>query len=108
MTLLRGTPYRTVIVNDTIYEWELHEQTNVGLTRLQVLKPQVKESNNNDESTGKSNSFEVKIMDDEAYRVLIRNLQLKQQLSFTRPQLIKHGRIIIEYDQNQRYVDVVI
>jgi hypothetical protein len=103
MTLLKGTPYRTVIVNDTIYEWELHEQTNVGLTRLQVLKqkPQVKGSNINDEPTGKSNSFEVKIMDDEAYRVLIRNLQLKQQLSFTRPQLIKHGQIFIEYDENQ-------
>jgi len=110
MTLLKWTPYKTAIVNDTIYEWELHEQTNVGLRRLQVLKqkPEVEESNINDEPTGKSNSFVVKIMDDEAYRVRIRNLQLNKQLSFTRRRLIKHKQIIIQYDAKQRYVDVVI
>jgi len=110
MTLLKGTPYNTVVVNDTIYEWELREQTKFRLIRLQVLKPkpQVKEGDINDEPTGKSNSFEVKIMDDEAYTVLIGNHQLMRQLSFTRPQLIKHEQIIIQYDEKQRYVDVVI
>jgi len=71
-------------------------------------KPQVKEGNINDEPTGKSNSFEVKIMDDEAYIVLIRNHQLKQQVSLNRPQLIRHEQIIIQYDEKQRYVNVVI
>ncbi|KAH9546284.1 hypothetical protein CY35_12G087300 [Sphagnum magellanicum] len=103
MTLLKGTPYNTVVVNDTIYEWELREQTKFRLIRLQVLKPkpQVKEGDINDEPTGKSNSFEVKIMDDEAYTVLIGNHQLMRQLSFTRPQLIKHEQIIIQYDEKQ-------
>ncbi len=108
--LRKGTPCKTVVVNDTIYEWKLHEQINVSLKRFQVLKPkpQVKEGNINDEPTGKSNSFEVKIMDDEAYIVLIRNHQLKQQVSLNRPQLIRHEQIIIQYDEKQRYVDVVI
>jgi hypothetical protein len=110
MIFQKGTPYKTVVVNGTIYEWEWHEQTDVGLTRLQVLKPkpQVKKGNINDEPTRKSNSFEVKIKDDVAYTVLINNHELMRQLSFTRPLLITHEQIIIQYDEKQRYVDVVI
>jgi hypothetical protein len=102
----------TVVVNDTIYDLELHEQTNGGLKKLRVLtsKPQVKEGNINDEPRGESNSFEVKIMDtDESYKVLLKKRhQPLRQLSIPRCILTDNQRIIIRYDKEQGYVDVVI
>jgi len=113
MTLLKGNPYTTVIVNDTIHEWELHEDTHRGSKMLQVLKPkpQVKEGNINDEK----NSYVVKITADRSFHVFMRKKptqqkhQLMKQCSITRQRLIENKQItLIEYDEERRYVNVVI
>jgi hypothetical protein len=110
---LRGTTHTTVVVNDTSYHLELHEKTNGGSKKLEVLepKPQVKEGNINEEPTGESNSFEVKITDktDESYRVLAKkHHQPLSQLSIPRFDLTSNNQISIRYDEKKGYVNVVI
>jgi hypothetical protein len=94
---LRGTTHTTVVVNDTSYHLELHEKTHGGSKKLLVLipKPQGKEGNINEEPTGESNSFEVKITDntDESYRVLVKkHHQPRSQLSIPRFDLTWNNR----------------
>jgi hypothetical protein len=103
---LRGTTHTTVVVNDTSYHLELHEKTNGGSKKLEVLepKPQVKEGNINEEPTGESNSFEVKITDktDESYRVLAKkHHQPLSQLSIPRFDLTSNNQISIRYDEKK-------
>jgi len=94
---------------------ELHEESICESKKLQVLKSksQMREGNINDEPTRKSNFCEVKIMDNtyETYKVSMRKHQKHQpirQLSIPQHELINNQHIIIQYDEKQRYVDVVI
>ncbi|CAM6037471.1 unnamed protein product [Sphagnum compactum] len=103
---VKKNTYTTVVVNNTIYDLELHEETICESKKLQVLKSksQVSEGNINDEPTRESNFCEVKIMDntDETYKVFVRKHQPMRQLSIPRHELINNQQIIIHYDKKQR------
>jgi len=106
-----GSPRTTVVVNDTIYEWELHKGSNRGSKMLRVLepKPHVKEGNINDEK----NSYVVKITADPSFHVFMRKKPTQQkhpkQCSITGQRLIDNERItLIDYDEERGYVNVVI
>lgn len=109
---VKKNTYTTVVVNNTNYDLELHEETICESKKLQVLKSksQVKEGNINDEQTRESHFCEVKIMDntDETYKVSVKKHQPMRQISIPRHELINNQQITIHYDEKQRYVDVVI
>jgi hypothetical protein len=103
---VKKNTYTTVVVNNTNYDLELHEETICESKKLQVLKSksQVKEGNINDEQTRESHFCEVKIMDntDETYKVSVKKHQPMRQISIPRHELINNQQIIIHYDEKQR------
>jgi hypothetical protein len=90
--------HTTIVVNDTIYNLELSGTIPCEFETLQVLK---------------KSTCEVTIPENtnETDYVLVRKQQkdqLRRQISFSRREFINNQRIIIRYDEKERYVDVVI